>query len=133
MYEFNGWFVLANSSDVGQQGEIPADKMERLRGLLAAQDWTPRIELLTFGGQSQLRLTGATLANRGEADDIEKVLKFVAHEMPGSYGILYETSNGDDLPRPPGPLAFRVHVMTAGELTLRMDPFLSPANPVIED
>ena len=133
MYEFNGWFVLGNSIDADQWSEIPADKMERLRGLLAAQDWTPRIELLTFGNQSQLRLTGATLANRGEADDIENVLKFVAHEMPGSYGILYETSNGDDLPRPPGPLAFRVHVMAAGKLTVRMDPFLSPANPVIED
>ncbi|MEU3185135.1 Imm7 family immunity protein [Streptomyces sp. NPDC006923] len=34
---------------------------------------------------------------------------------------------------PPGQGAFRVRVMARGEIHIRLDPFLSPVRPVIED
>ncbi|WP_328614628.1 immunity 7 family protein [Amycolatopsis sp. NBC_00355] len=83
--------------------------------------------------------TGRTSSSSTEAPnrpaalgtDLTGLLDFVARRFPGSWGLLYERS--DDLERPPGPGAFRVRVMARGRLVTRLDPFLSPVNPVIED
>lgn len=46
-------------------------------------------------------------------------------------GILNERSSDMDVP--PGQGAFRVRVMARGEVSVRLDPFLSPVRPIIED
>jgi hypothetical protein len=48
-----------------------------------------------------------------------------------SWGLLYERSA--DMEEPPGQGGFRVRVMARGEIQVRLDPFLSPVRPVIED
>ncbi|HEY4867755.1 MAG TPA: Imm7 family immunity protein, partial [Candidatus Dormibacteraeota bacterium] len=45
--------------------------------------------------------------------------------------LLYERD--DEMPVPPGPNAFRVRVLARGRIELRLDPFLSPNIPTIED
>lgn len=61
----------------------------------------------------------------------DRFLEYVAQLLPGSFGLLYERD--EEMTGAPGQNGFRVRVMARGELSLRLDPFLSPLQPVIED
>ncbi|MZD06603.1 hypothetical protein GTW43_16080 [Streptomyces sp. SID5785] len=131
MYEFHGWFGIAESPEEADAGTLEQGLGE-LRARVEAIDWsTGEAALRAHGGESFLRVDGLVNRRRDEAEELDALIAFVAARFPGSWGLLYERA--DDLPAPPGPGAFRVRVMARGEVTTRLDPFLSPNRPVIED
>lgn len=131
MYEFHGWFALAESteeSDTGTRAEGVADLEQRIAGI----DWaTGAVGLGALNGEYYLRVDGLMNRMRDEAEDLDALLLWIAERFPGSYGILYERS--DEMPNPPGSGAFRVRRLARGRIDIAADPFLSPVNPVIED
>ena len=131
MYEFHGWFALAESaeeSDTGTREEGVADLQRRI----AEIDWaTGTVSLDVLNGEYFVRVDGLINRMRDEAEELDTLLLWIAERFPGSYGILYERA--DEMPEPPGPGAFRVRRMARGRIDIAADPFLSPINPVIED
>jgi len=131
MYEFHGWFALAESaeeSDTGTREEGVAD----LQRQVAEIDWaTGAVNLGVLNGEYFVRVDGLMNRMRDEAEDLDALLLWIAERFPGSYGLLYERA--DEMPEPPGPGAFRVRRMARGRIDIATDPFLSPVNPVIED
>jgi hypothetical protein len=105
MYEFHGWFGIAESPEEADAGTLE-EGLAELRAAVDRIDWST-----------------------GEA--LDALIHFIARRFPGSWGLLYERSA--DMDQPPGPGAFRVRVMARGEVQDRLDPFLSPCRPVIED
>ncbi|MFI6782575.1 Imm7 family immunity protein [Micromonospora sp. NPDC050276] len=131
MYEFHGWFSLAQNpeeSDAGQLRSIVEELAELLGGLRFP---TVSAEIKWLNGECFLLLNGLANRRRDEAVAMRGVLEFVTRRLPGSFGLLYERD--DDMPVPPGPNAFRAQVMVRGAITERLDPFLSPCRPLIED
>ncbi|RSM46041.1 hypothetical protein DMA12_12205 [Amycolatopsis balhimycina DSM 5908] len=131
MYEFHGWFGLAETPE-----EIEEEKFDgllaELRVKISGIDWSSgEAELKVFNGLHFLLVNGVPNRRRDEERELTELLEYVARRFPGSWGMLYERS--DDMDTPPGPGAFRVRVMARGELHERLDPFLSPVRPVIED
>ena len=131
MYEFHGWFALAESaeeSDTGTREEGVADLQRRI----AEIDWaTGTVSLDVLNGEYFVRVDGLINRMRDEAEELDTLLLWIAERFPGSYGILYERA--DEMPEPPGPGAFRVRRMARGRIDIAADPFLSPSNLVIED
>lgn len=131
MYEFHGWIGIAESTEEADAGNLTR-LLDELREFLAQIDhdgWL--LDLSFLGGQPFLTTAGLVNRMRDEARDVERIFGFVAQRLPGSYGLLYERAA--DLPVPPGPGAFRVRVLARGDLVERLDPFLSPCQPTIED
>jgi immunity protein 7 of polymorphic toxin system len=131
MYEFHGWFGIAESPEEADTGTL-AQGVAELRERIEALDWsTGEAALRAYDGEWFVRADGLVNRRRDEADELDALVAFIAGRFPGAWGLLYERA--DDLPAPPGPGAFRVRVLARGELTERLDPFLSPVRPVIED
>lgn len=128
-----GWFSL-NHTTTGE-GDDPAvvqATAERLAPLLQADGWpTSSAELKWRNGELYLVVSGLVNRRRFEADALDDMLGIIARDLPGSYGLLYERDDGRT--ETPGPDAFTVRVMTKGNVETRLDPFLSPAVPTIED
>jgi len=131
MYEFHGWFALAESaeeSDTGTREEGVADLQRRITEI----DWaTGSVSLSALNGEYFVRVDGLMNRMRDEAEDLDALLLWIAERFPGSYGLLYERA--DEMSEPPGPGSFRVRRMARGRIDIAADPFLSPVNPVIED
>ncbi len=133
MYEFHGWFGLADSTGESDTGSLGPSLVE-LRARLVGLGWaTARAELHVLNGEHFLNVDGLVNRRRDEAMELDKLLGFLAERLPGSYGLLYERSDEDDMPTPPGPGGFRVRVLARGRIVERLDPFLSPVRPTIED
>lgn len=131
MYEFHGWFGIAESPEEADTGTLEQGIAE-LRERVEALDWsTGDAVLRAHNGEWFVRADGLVNRRRDEADELDALIAFIAGRFPGAWGLLYERS--DDLPTPPGPGAFRVRVLARGEVTVRLDPFLSPVRPLIED
>ncbi len=131
MYEFHGWFGIAESPEKSDAGSIEvgiAELQERITQIAWA---TGEAALKTYNGEYFVLVNGLVNRRRDEAEELEALLRHIATRFPGSWGLLYERSA--DLDVPPGQGAFRVRVMARGELQDRLDPFLSPVRPVIED
>jgi hypothetical protein len=127
MYEFHGWFVLAETSEEADAGGL-SDAVAGLERLLASLNWPTAMACLRMlNGQPFLLMEGLVNRRRHEADDVDMLIQRVALLLPGSYGLLYERS--DDVPS----TDFTVRVMARGQITVRDDPFLSPTQPTIED
>jgi hypothetical protein len=92
---------------------------------------TAHWDLRVLNGAYFLSVAGLVNRRRHEARDLDALLTWLADRLPGSYGLLYEVS--PDMPVPPGPGAFRVRVLARGQVVERLDPFLSPVRPTIED
>ncbi|WP_329453960.1 Imm7 family immunity protein [Streptomyces sp. NBC_01497] len=131
MYEFHGWFGIAESaeeSDAGSRDEGIAE----LRAKISEIDWsTGEAALNVHNGEYFVLVNGLVNRRRDEAEDVDGLLRHIATRFPGSWGLLYERS--PDMEVAPGQGAFRVKVMARGEIHIRLDPFLSPVRPVIED
>ncbi|MET8974164.1 immunity 7 family protein [Streptomyces sp. NPDC004539] len=131
MYEFHGWFGIAESPEEADTGTLEEGVAE-LREAIGRIDWaTGEAVLKIHNGEYFVRTDGLMNRRRDEAVELDDLIRFIARRFPGSWGLLYERSA--DLTEPPGPGAFRVRVMARGEVQDRLDPFLSPCNPVIED
>lgn len=131
MYEFHGWFGIAESPEVADTGTLD-EGLAALRTRIEAIDWsTGEAALRAYNGEWFVRVDGLANRRRDEAEELDTLVAFIAERFPGAWGLLYERS--DDLSAPPGPGAFRVRVLARGEVTMRLDPFLSPTRPLIED
>ena len=131
MYEFHGWFTLAESTEEADTGTLNSGVRD-IKDRMARLNWaTGCAELLVLNGEYYVRLDGLMNRWRDEADALNSLLDYIVVRFPGSWGLLYERS--DELTPPPGPGAFRVRVMARGSVVTRLDPFLSPVNPAIED
>lgn len=131
MYEFHGWFGIAESPEESDTGSLDAGIAE-LRAQIAEIDWaTGEVELKLHNGEFFVVANGLMNRRRDEAAELDALLHHIAARFPGSWGLLYERSA--DMDEPPGQGAFRVRVMARGEIRTRLDPFLSPVRPVIED
>ncbi|WP_410562269.1 Imm7 family immunity protein [Amycolatopsis sp. cmx-4-61] len=133
MYEFHGWFGIAESTEEMDEGTLAAGIAE-LRARVARSGWaTGEVRLALYNGQHYLMANGLVKRWRDEAEELVALLDHVAARFPGSYGVLYERSDDPADFNPPGDNAFRVKVMSRGRIEVRLDPFLSPCRPVIED
>lgn len=131
MYEFHGWFGIAESPEEADAGGLDSGITE-LRSRIAAIDWaTGEVVLNVHNGEFFVLANGLMNRRRDEATDLDELLRHIATRFPGSWGLLYERASDMDIP--PGQDAFRVRVMARGEIHVRLDPFLSPVRPVIED
>ncbi|MFE3644771.1 Imm7 family immunity protein [Streptomyces sp. NPDC059169] len=131
MYEFHGWFGIAESPEESDTGTLD-EGIEELRRRLAELQWaTGEIMLRVHNGEFFVLANGLMNRRRDEAADLDLLLHHIANRFPGSWGLLYERSA--DMDEPPGQGAFRVRVMARGEIQIRLDPFLSPVRPIIED
>ena len=131
MYEFHGWFGIAESTEESDAGGLDSG-IDELRTRIAKIDWaTGEAVLKVHNGEYFVLANGLMNRRRDEAAELDDLLQHIATRFPGSWGLLYERSS--DMNVPPGPGAFRVRVMARGELSVRMDPFLSPVRPTIED
>ncbi|MFI2577742.1 Imm7 family immunity protein [Streptomyces rochei] len=132
MYEFHGWFRLAQTTEESDTGQLNA-VIDEVNEMIARLDFPTNVlaEVTVLNGEYHLILHGVANRRRDEAAGMRQVLEFVARRLPGSYGLLYEKD--EEMPVPPGPNAFLVHVMARGNISARLDPFLSPLRPVVED
>jgi hypothetical protein len=131
MYEFHGWFGLAETTSEADAGGL-VGALDDLRPLLG---WfTPPqslAEVRALNGQYFLWVNGLLNRPRDEEGAVDDVLSFLAKRLPGSWGLVYDRS--DDWSDPPRSNAFRVRVLARGRVTIREDSFLSPWRPTIED
>jgi hypothetical protein len=132
MYEAHGWFGLAESPHDINDGAL-GGKVEEVRDFVAGQHCSATLAatILALNGQHWLVVNAFANRRRDEADWIDALLELVRRELPGAWGTLYERD--DETSSSPGPNAFAVTVLARGKLSKRLDPFLSPCNPVIED
>ncbi|SEP53765.1 Imm7 family immunity protein [Amycolatopsis saalfeldensis] len=133
MYEFHGWFQLSESPKEIEFGEEKFDDLLKgVRDRVAEIDWASgEAALKVFNGEHLLLVNGAPNRRRDEERELTELLEYVARQLPGSWGLLYEQA--EDMESPPGQGGYRVRVMARGEITVRLDPFLSPVQPVVED
>jgi Immunity protein 7 len=131
MYQFHGWFALAETPHDIDDGGLKAVLPELQEYLDRFTGGSTVAELHWRNGEPFVNVDG--MANRPRQDGVAltDLLNFLAQRLPGSYGLLYESD--DERIEPPGNNAFRVRVLARGSVTERDDPFLSPRHPVIED
>lgn len=124
---FRLWFSFDDDQELDREAEFLPELQEfaqRFAGSNVEVRW-PRLN-----GSYFLTITGYTNRPRTDSDDLHALLTMVSERLPESYGMLYELD--DEGVEEPGRNAWRVRVMTRGELRWRTDPFLSPIMPVIE-
>ena len=131
MYEFHGWFSLAESTREPNEGQIET-AVAGMRPLL--QQFEPHrsnADLRPLNGEYFLTVNGLLNREIDEARTLDELLSYLAEHLPGSWGLLYdrndEWAEGDFVGE------FRVRVLARGVVTVRRDPFVSPWQPVIED
>ncbi|MEA2563076.1 MAG: hypothetical protein QOH06_4580 [Acidobacteriota bacterium] len=131
MYEFHGWFGVRESVRDIDEGGLEAI-IRSIRQLIDSFAWGAGYCALHVINGEYFVLTAGLRNHRGEeAHDLASLFSFLAHEAPGSYGLLYWRDDEDK--SPPGPLFYRVRVLARGVVTDRVDPFLSPVIPALED
>lgn len=134
MYEAHLWLGLREDT-YEEEFESRDVKVARLAEFVREQEAlglpTMKAELFPLNGTYYLTVTVDANRRRDEAQWIADLIGWVASDLPGSWGLLYERD--DETPDWPGPNAFKVTVIARGTGAERFDPFLSPCNPVIED
>ena len=131
MFEFHGWFGLAENTEDADAGGLD-ERVAELQRRLDALSWpTSAAEVRMLNGRYFLHLNGLVNRARWEAQDVDELLEYVATRLPGSYGLLWRRDAGRVTP--PGPNAFEVVVLARGQIEYRTDPYLSPIRPTIED
>jgi hypothetical protein len=131
MYEFHGWFGISESPEEADTGSLDLGISE-LRRMIEEINWTTgNVSLNLHNGEFFVLANGLMNRRRDEATELDDLMSHIATRFPGSWGLLYERSS--DMEDPPGQGAFRVRVMARGAIHIRLDPFLSPVRPTIED
>jgi hypothetical protein len=131
LYEFHGWITLAETPydvDVGKYNE----KFDALCNYVDKLDWSScKIDLLELNGRNILILNGYPNRRRSEANELAQLISYVAKNFTGAYGLIYELDEQTETVSGRG--VFSVTVVRRGQCLPSLDPFLSPAIPVIED
>jgi hypothetical protein len=131
MYEFHGLFRIAESPEESDAGGSELG-IAGLQTRIADIGWTTaEAELKVYNGNYFVMVDGSVNRRRDEAAELGEILRYIATRFPGSWGLLYERSA--DMEEPSGKNAFRVRVTARGEIHTRLNPFLSPTRPVIEE
>ena len=131
MHEFHAWIGLSESTEESDLGGLQ-DVVSELQELTGDSKWHDAVfEVRNLNGQYFLTADGMVNRRREEGERLDLFLAIIARKLPGSWGLIYERD--DEMPDPPGSNAFRVRVLARGQTVERLDPFLSPCNPVIED
>ncbi|GGM81777.1 hypothetical protein GCM10012275_60490 [Longimycelium tulufanense] len=136
MYQFTGWIVVDEAPwEVHPSSLHPI--VDQIRELVDSFPWrgdkpfSNILEIRWINGKPFVVVAGAPNHRRGEADDLEHLLHFIAERAPGSYGLIYVWD--DEAQDWPGHNAFKVLVLARGKVTERADPFLSPIVPTVYD
>ena len=131
MHEFHAWVGLAESplDDDDERFVAGLAEVERIVADSVWHDATFAVKCLN--GSYFFTATGLVNRRRAEGERLDLLLSVIAEKLPGSWGLVYERD--DEMPEPHGPNAFRVRVLARGLITERVDHFLSPCMPVIED
>ena len=131
MHEFHAWIGLDESTEESGTGHL-TEVIEELQALAAESKWhDATFDVKSLNGQYFFAADGFVNRRRDEGQRLDLFLAIIARRLPGSWGLVYERD--DEMPNPPGPNGFRVRIIARGEISERLDPFLSPCNPVIED
>lgn len=131
MHEFHAWIGLSESAEEDDLGNLQ-EVIEELQELARDSKWHDAVfDVANLNGQHFFRAGGFVNRRREEGERLDLFLSVIARKLPGSWGLVYERD--DDMPSPPGPNGFRVRTLARGVISERLDPFLSPCNPVIED
>ncbi|MEZ6184984.1 MAG: Imm7 family immunity protein [Planctomycetota bacterium] len=126
MFEAHGWATLREcAGDADDDAELQRIA-RRVTAELARFELTHReAGLRWLNGSPTVWLA----VNHNHAcDDPVRLFQSLADTAPGAYGLLHVWDDEGDQPN-----AFQVHVLRRGRLELRLDPWLSPCAPVIED
>ncbi|MFE6753005.1 Imm7 family immunity protein [Streptomyces sp. NPDC057684] len=132
MYEFHGWFGISEDPYEDDTQSLRSG-VEELRARIDAVQWSSscKVVLDVFNGLPVVTAAGQTNHKGYEAEQLDELVAYIAHRFPGSWGLLHDRSDEADIPNADN--AFRVRVIRRGVVEERLDPFLSPCNPVIED
>lgn len=131
MYEFHGWITLAETPYDVDAGEYD-EKYEDLRNHIDNLSWSScMVDLLELNGRNTLIMNGYPNRRRSEANELRQLISYVSEKFTGAYGIIYEYDELTEIANGRG--VFSVIVVRRGKCIPALDPFLSPAVPVIED
>src|SRR4051794_13029375 len=109
MYEFHGWFGLAETPEEADAGDLES-RLRKLEALLSTFAWpTSKWQLFNLNGTYYVTVDGLVNRMRFEAENVNELLSFLADALPGSYGLLYERA--PEMPLPAGQDSFRVRVL----------------------
>lgn len=132
VHEFHAWVGL-DESLTGEDDPVDLDAtIAEMQELVEDFKWhDATFDVINLNGQHFFRADGYVNRWRDEGQRLEEFLDIIIRKLPGAWGLIYERD--DEMPSPPGSNGFRVRVLARGKLETRLDPFLSPCNPVIED
>ena len=133
MYEYHLWVVLRESTEDPDCGSLEekAGVLRRLVGERMVGKPGPDGCIAGVNGALVFQVSGGANHRGEDHESLLAVLRHVAAELPGSYGLVYWYDDED-----PGRSRFdgyRVIVVARGRLQDRYDPFLSPIVPHVED
>ena len=131
MYEFHGWIRLAESpSEI--EGEFFGEKFDALKSYVDKIEWlSGRAEILLQNGVYTLIVNAVPNRRGSESVDLNSLVEFVLRGFKGAYGVIYEYDEQNEVLEGRG--VFSVKVIKRGSCETRLDPFLSPAIPTVED
>jgi Immunity protein 7 len=131
MHEFYAWISL-HESPFEDEGDILPGVIKELEARLREARWpSARFSLDLLNGSYVLTAAGVINRRRTEGEFLDSLVDFIADKLPGSFGLVYDRDAA--MPDPPGPNAFRVRVVARGRVVDKVDTYLSPYQPVIED
>ena len=139
MYEFHGWVVLAyHTHDINQERQDEA--VNKFRAFLRDLHIEDFSMLCRLNGMDSFVITHM---HNHLSEYVIDIYKWIAENLPGSYGLLYIHDDEDfagsyqsykyEDPTVDNSNKFFVYRLARGQLTKHEDPFLSPYIPTVED
>ncbi|PQO40123.1 hypothetical protein C5Y96_01955 [Blastopirellula marina] len=131
MYEYHLWIELSESTEESDCGQLDS-KVDALRALVRDKLSCKPNDCIVHVNYSKVFQCSGGANHRGtDHDMLLDVLKRLVELLPGSHGLVYWSDDES-----PGNAVFdgyKVLVVARGEVHERLDPFLSPKKPVVED
>jgi len=123
------WIDLAETTEEADAGALAGKltQLEKLMGSLVAPECESVIKQVNYHWVLQWAVSHN---HRGDTEErFRDVLRWIVEHLPGSYGLVYIMDDEDAEYRN----LFRVLVVARGNILERVDPFLSPRVPTVED
>ena len=132
MHEIYGWVLLSESTrDIDEGGlKRKVQKIQDQCNKAEWELWAPgKLEVILNNGTYKLTVHAISDREGSESKDFHAILNNVVAELPGSYGVIYETVQQDHDGYGAG--SYKVFVVRRGRIEVHQDPFLSPRNKFI--